>query len=405
MSFRLVSSKTPRVLGSRQAGFSLVELGVALVALGIVLVAALAYWKTATQARHADEQAGVLAQSQQAMVAFAHVHFRLPCPDTDQDGLENCTGGVARVGQLPWRTLQLHSSAARQLRYGVDRQPHADAWQNRDLAVAMDRMRPLVSVGSTPSAMETLLGNSNLLDFCAALHLGIDASLPSTRLVVNDLDAVPSVSRAMAYVLVAPGLGDADGDGHPLDGLNRSASDASPVFESGHRSRSEQYDDTVLAVRPDVLFADLQCAQALSAISHSHANAALAAALTRRGLDDFRYQLKVKAVLAGAGVASATASQLMAIAGLANSIAALANATAFTTITLGTTGALIGWAIASVAANTLAVAMAVVPLATSIAVAVEAGTRVTRGDELFTEAEVLSTAVDLHMRAADQGGF
>lgn len=396
------------VCGAAQRGFSLVEFGVALVALALLLGGAVHYWRTAVQARQKMAEADVLVQARQALTAFAHGNHRLPCPDTDDDGREDCFlagGGVTRVGRLPWVSLQLQVDAARRLGYGVERQPHIHSWQDRDLAVVNDRMRPLVSLGPTPTATDTLLGNRNLLDFCDALHRGVDVAVTITNLATFDRDPATPVWRSAAYVLVSPGAGDADGDGSPLDELNGGATHDSPKFEAGHRAQGASYDDRVLAVRPETLFADLQCAPALSATSHAHPNAALAAAITRRGLSDLRYQLQVKAVLAGAGVANAIAGQLMAAAGLANAIASLANAGTFTVITVGSTGGLIAAATAAVVANTAATVTATATLAASIAITVEAALREARGAELATTADTLATSVEAEMRRTDYEGL
>ena len=90
------------------SGFTLVELAVVLVIIGLIvggLIRPLA--SQMEQARRADAEKA-LQQIHEALLGYAIVGQRLPCPDTDGDGrADACTGssGAVNVGGLPWADL------------------------------------------------------------------------------------------------------------------------------------------------------------------------------------------------------------------------------------------------------------------------------------------------------------
>lgn len=107
-------------------GFSLVELAVVLVIVAL-LIASLVFPLSAQQdIRARQETEKTLADIREALMGYAASHAAgdgkpyLPCPDTDDDGIENrsagaCTGGI-QEGRLPWADLGLGRN---------------DAWNNR----------------------------------------------------------------------------------------------------------------------------------------------------------------------------------------------------------------------------------------------------------------------------------
>lgn len=390
-----------------QHGFSLVELGVVLLVLGLLSMGGMAYWRSAGQQRVTVAERDLLTQAQQALVGFAHANYRLPCPDIDRDGQEDCglLAAPNHIGGFPWRTLQLPDAAAAQLKYGVYRAAQASGWDDLDLAVARDRMRPLIIVGSPLVVAESLLDNTNLPDLCFALSMATDTQVVPNPAALAVKDRVTAARGPMAFVLAAPGLLDADGDGDRFDGANHRASNAAPTFEAANQGRSDAYDDRVLVMGFDTLFAQLNCGQALSAIHHSHFNTAMSSAFMKQALIDYKYQLQVQAVLAGAGVASATAGVSMGVAGVANAAAALANATAFTVISYGTAAGLLVAATAAVVVNTAAALASVAPLAISIAVTVEAADRVNDATAMVSSSAALAASVKLNAKNADALGF
>ncbi len=396
MKHRLNGLRRPR-----QQGFTLMELAVAMVVMGILTLAALSFWRSSVQQRVSTVELDLLSRAQQAVLGFVYTQHRLPCPALDVDGVEVCSPNTNRVGRLPWKSLQLPDAAAGEFKYGVYRQPDANAWNDRDLAVRKDRMRPLMALGTLPAASEVLLGNLSLLDFCVAIQPTVN---PTVALAVREAKVIPSAYRAMSFVIAAPGLLDADNDGDRFDGWNHSASSTFPYFEASNLGSSDTYDDRVVATSFGDLFTQMQCASALTGIGRMHFNAALTAALAKRALFDYHYQLEVSAVLAGAALAGAVAGASGAAAGLGNATATLINSIAFTTVSAGTAGGLIAAATAAVIANTAVVAVSGLKVAAALAATIVAAAKVAKAATMVTNTALLSDQIDINARNADALG-
>lgn len=394
-------------------GFSLIESAVAIAVLGIVVVGAVAFWKMSVQQQVAVAQRDMLVRADDALTGFAFANFRLPCPDTNASGLENCTG-TAALGGLPWKTLGLAEAGANNIKYGIYRKANAASpWLDADLATAKDRFRPLYTLNTTgtPLAVETLLLKSNGLDFCFALNTAASSvSVTPDRTAVNTVSWNKASNNYgthynVAYALALPGLLDADGDGNVFDGLQATQTAASPAFDSPQRPISATYDDKVLAQGFDALFSKLSCGQALAAAGHSHFNAAAAAVLTGQALTDYKKQLDIAALLAGAAVASATAGVLTATAGVATSAAGAANSVALTILSYGTTSGIIAAAAFDVATNAAAVVAALGSEAAAIAVQVLAAKDATDVIPMVTDAGTLAASITTNALAADAAGL
>ncbi|MFN3375692.1 MAG: type II secretion system protein [Burkholderiaceae bacterium] len=392
-------------------GYSLVEMGVALAILGLLVSAAVAYWAYSTRHTVAQAARDASLEARAALMAFVQARYRLPCPDADGDGVEDGTGGVCpagtQVGGFPWKTVGVFSPAVRSMRYGVYRL--ADEGDHRldvDLTRDMDRFAPLVAQGAPLAADEILLGRNNLMDFCRALDL---ASRPGRAVDAAHLNiwrtGEPASRRHVAYVLASGGLLDADGDGQRLDGANTSASNANPAFELPTRAASEVYDDTVVAGTFEDLMSELGCPQGLSAIGHTHANAALSAAMMRQGINDYRRQLKLLADAAGAGVAAGTAKVLMTGAALSKAVATMLDQTAVALTSQGALSAILASGTLAIIANTASTVTAAGVLATAIAFKVEADERYHNVAPLVTLGNSLDTSVGDNFRQADLDGF
>lgn len=308
-------------------------------------------------------------------------------------------GALRQVGYLPWRTLDLPRPEAGTLRYGVYREPSgaaiADAPADRDLAVARDRMNPLrvrtpdpipqnyqdddtgkdaffVSYTHTPNSnappipevqtsKNSLLGKTqsgddtaplntqcdaagnppcplgvqravNLIDVCLALNTASDALVaPAGRLATQ----VGATRRTAAFVLAAPGLLDADGNGQAFDGANATASNADPTFAAPQTAVTNHYDDVVLAASHTELFTELHCGAALSAVVHGHFNAATGAFVMERAMYDYRDQLYISLVMARADVVSAAGGIASAVAQSLDAAKEMVSAVADTTLSAG----------------------------------------------------------------------
>ena len=393
---------------SGQRGFSLVELGVVLVVLGLIAIAFVAYWRSATVQKAQMTERALLEMVERAVIGFAHSHARLPCPAADGSGSESCSAG--QVGFVPWKTLGVADNGAREIRYGVYRAaaPATTPWLDMDLTQPLDRLPPLFTVGVPPVLPQApqlagMLNKFNLLDFCYAVNSGSAAAVSATALAVNQVPG--SDRRPVAFVLATPGLVDADGDGNRFDGAQANATAASPTFDASSRPSTSDYDDQVVAVSFDALFAQLGCGQAMSAISHSHVAAATSAAFVQQGMVNYLRQMEINKMIADGGVAQAAAGIAGAAAGLSDAIANVAISTALTILSYGSTAAILAPAVASIAFNTLAVASAAGTTAQAVAVQTEAAVRVTRAQELVGSTAALATSIKNNAVAADSRGF
>lgn len=395
-------------------GFTLVEMAVALVALGILALAALALWRHGAQERTAMVERHALARSEDAVIGFAFANHRLPCPDTTGDGREDCSGGG--LGALPWRTVGLSQPGAQAPRYGVFRRADSSVATDADLAVALDRLRPLLATGTPPAGLETPLGNRNGIDLCLALDSAslapmvesiqpdgsIGPTAEATRLHTVTEDGT---ARHVAFALALPGRLDADGDGDLFDGRQAQQSATLLTFDAPRRPRAAAYDDEVRAWGFEALFSRLGCAGTLSAASHAHANTATAAALLRQALADYKRVLEIKVLMAGASVATSTAVGLSGVGGVANATAATTLAVAQTILSHGAMGPAIAAGAAAIAASAAVVAGNVVTLAIVIAAAGEAIDRVTDVAPLVTDSAALADSIEANVRIADAAGL
>jgi type II secretory pathway pseudopilin PulG len=97
----------------RGTGFTLIEIAVALVVVTLALGSILVPLGTQVEQRKINETRKALDEIREALVGFAIINGRLPCPDTDSDpaaagyGVEeaSCAAAPAAEGFLPWKTL------------------------------------------------------------------------------------------------------------------------------------------------------------------------------------------------------------------------------------------------------------------------------------------------------------
>jgi len=235
------------------SGFSLVEMAVVLVVIGLLAAAAAAVYRPAAGAARTQRAVRVLDGIGQAIVAFAVSHRRLPCADTDSDGVEGSGAGCGiavgfQTGAVPYVTLGITMPGApgadagtANVVYGVYR----NAAVNADLTVARER------TGDAPGDPRF----DDLGDFRLALVSASIATAGNTHVYVTGVGAnencASAVLRNAAVIIASPGGGDADGDGNSMDGVNaglRLDGSGSKCFASPARRSDLAYDDRTRAI-------------------------------------------------------------------------------------------------------------------------------------------------------------
>lgn len=106
---------TNRTAGTGMRGFTLVEMAVVVVLMALLVGSILVPLGTQVEQRRLAEAQRTLGDIREALIgyALAQTSAHLPCPDTDNDGIENRIAGsgacVAVEGNLPWVTLGVPS--------------------------------------------------------------------------------------------------------------------------------------------------------------------------------------------------------------------------------------------------------------------------------------------------------
>lgn len=314
----------------RQQGLTFIELSLTLVILG--LIASLLAGMAPAVKRLAVVKAAVYdeVQAHDAMVGFALATGRLPCADTNYDGVENCP---ATTGSFPYLTLgmgkPLRNANGHDYHYSVYFRP-ATADQDADLTKLKNRWDPTLASGLPPAAALTNFAHRNHLDFCQGLSAGLTNNLVNDALHVTQLTS----NEAIAYVLVNPGNADLNGNGSLFDGINATGLG----FEHPNRSADSHYDDSVNAGYFTILWERMGCSGLLSTAGHAHPNTLSSLAMFRQSLRDYKKQLKLTEEMAAADIVQQAASVAGAAAGVATAAATAPTATASALNTFGATG-------------------------------------------------------------------
>jgi len=265
-------SRTPSVLlpqaHGRLRGFGLLQVLLLIAVLAGLAVMGYLQWRERSAVDSSRQEQRSLAQADRAIATFATVMRRLPCPDTDRDGLEDCAD-TAQKGWLPSITLSLAGADSGvdvgQLRYLVQR-----GGGGNDLTVLDDAWRPLeydttgkafhmrATTAMTDGTYKA--GILTLPDLCQRLDVGRTATYATGMAEVRSVPA-----RTVAYALVHPGAGDADGDGSLFDGVN--ASPDSAVEDPSRQPLLAQYNDIVLERSFPSLQVALHCAPLIDSIN------------------------------------------------------------------------------------------------------------------------------------------
>lgn len=237
-----------RIHAGRQSGIGLVQVMLVLLLVAATLGAGAILLQSKKAPSQALTQEQDLRWADEAIVAFAAAHSRLPCPATLPNQPENCSTGHDK-GWLPWRSLVGASGNGPQvgpMAYMVYR---GDTGNQLDLAAIGNAYQPagldgknreiVVATDDKGEPTETReMGSINGLDLCRTLALATDATPSATLANVQARSGLP-VNVAYGIAAAGPQVGTTG----RLDDNN--ANTAAKGLEAPWREWDSGYDDRV----------------------------------------------------------------------------------------------------------------------------------------------------------------
>lgn len=212
---------------SAQRGFTLAELAVVLLVLAILGAGLVVPLSARIEARDRELSSERLRDIQHALIGFAIIHGRLPCPSTATDpaqpeyGVEDappCDFSIE--GRLPWRTLAMPATDA----WGSERRDASDDWAGHW------RYRVDAPFATAPILASTM---------------------PSGKLQIRGHDGAHiTVSDSQAVALVF-----STGANRRADGHNAHYSATTPLYQAGEPTTD--FDDLLLWLGRPLLIARL----------------------------------------------------------------------------------------------------------------------------------------------------
>ncbi|MBV1921582.1 MAG: type II secretion system GspH family protein [Pseudomonadales bacterium] len=293
----------------RNSGFTLIELSVLIVVIGMLLLIAAQAIPLLSERQRLDTTDLTMDDVSQALVSFAAINARLPCPDVNNDGQEG-TAGVCDpaddVGTIPYRELGFSDPVLDEAHLPIRYAVYRNSSETADLATLSNRFIPVLPGNPPTQRSYTSPGVLDLVTFPSTSGLITATGINPTRATsaaLNDLDFCLALRNAKiatanaaylhtlestntpnsAFVLVSGGVEDADGDAvdQAFDGVNEGSGGVD--FESPDRRRNDSstaalvYDDLVVAMPFNLLESKLSCAAVTISVTAS-ANVAIAAA-------------------------------------------------------------------------------------------------------------------------------
>ena len=385
-----------------QQGASLLQALLLIVLIGAAVVAGTTLLRSSIPADQAAQQEQALRWADEALVAYAAAHARLPCPVSSPTAAATACVAPGEKGWLPLRALEaVHVGGAGPtvpLRYVVYR-----GVGDSDLAVATNAFSP-----HTWERVSHGLDPINGLDLCAKLANAARetaGTFEANRASTFDADGDP---LNIAYGLIAAGPTPGDGGGR-FDGVNQQAG---AVVAAPSLGSDSAYDDRTRVRDFGSLAETLGCGH----VDPANPDGLALAAVDMLGLaldvsDEVTEQHEgnkedttlavamatVSTVFAGVNVALAAASIANSVSTLATAVSQLATATATCAIPPFIACGLIPPYTAAVIAAKVAIGLATGATVLATAAIVPTATALDKTIEAYNMAQqpLAGTAVDL----------
>jgi len=216
-----------------QHGFTLIEMAIVLVILGLLLGGVLSPLSARQEQDRRDKNAELLTRAHDALIGYAIVNGRLPCPDTDPagsagSGQENAgCGNLAtdfHANRLPWVTLGIVGEY--------------DAWG------APDEIRYTVNGAFTAAGgftLSTTGSGTGIID----IHNTAGNCGTANNLVATNVPALIWSTAKTDYANQAPAR---------ADETENDNDDRCYVYREYSSINNQEFDDQMVWLSPNVLF-------------------------------------------------------------------------------------------------------------------------------------------------------
>ena len=217
----------------RQTGFTLVEMAIALVIIALLIGGMLAPLSTQKEQERRTENQRLLEDVREALIGFAVVNGRLPCPDTDApgsvtSGKENACAPLTNQfypGRLPWVTLGLNAEF--------------DPWGDGHL-ISYTVNGTYVGVFGLDAESQANLGGRTL-----EIHTNAGDCLSANNKVASNVPAVVRTTAKTDYTLQAT---------PSPDEVENSNNDRCFVSRAYSTQSNAEFDDQLIWISPSILF-------------------------------------------------------------------------------------------------------------------------------------------------------
>ncbi len=230
---------TRRVNLKNTQGYTLAEVAIVVIVIGLIAAISVGAYSKALGGNEVRTASASAENITGAVLAFARLNNRLPCPDTDGDGREGDSSGACpanrEVGYVPYESIGLDNppTVERGI-YGVYRNAGATA----DLVV------PAATL-SRNNFQRALIRGSALATAPAAIS--------ATHVFVTGNNASTGAENCgsqrvfhPAFVVVVPGS-DRDGNGNNLDGIHAGLPGSGLCIASPDRVPNTVFDDRTVS--------------------------------------------------------------------------------------------------------------------------------------------------------------